>query len=324
MKRTTKSLRKPIKLGIISGLFIAIILICTLLVLTPKAEAPITVYAIPKEIEKIIEEQKQLELPFGGRNVIPDFRFVALYGSPDYPSLGALGEQSLPDTITRLKNLTNEYQALTTDKVVPTFEIITTVASAEQTDNQDYSREIDPAKLKPMIDMAKEQGIYVVLDLQPGRTDFLTQAKLYESLLLEPHVGLALDPEWRLNTQQARHLKTVGWVSAEEINQTSSWLSDLVKNNDLPQKIFMIHQFKNSMIANRELLKTDRSELGYIIHMDGHSTLSQKVETWNTIRANMPSNIHMGWKNFHDEDRPTPTPAETMAQQPIPHFISYQ
>ena len=40
--------------------------------------------------------------------------------------------------------------------------------------------------------------MYVVLDLQPGRTDFLTQAKRYEPLLALPHVGLALDPEWRL------------------------------------------------------------------------------------------------------------------------------
>jgi hypothetical protein len=289
-----------------------------------KADAPTTVYPTPAELEQFLNTFEPVELPFGGRNVIPDYRFVALYGSPDYPSLGALGEQPLPDTIARLKNLTAEYQALSTEMVIPTFEIITTVASAEPTDNQDYSREIDPAKLKPIIDTAKEQGIYVVLDLQPGRTDFLTQAKLYESLLLEPHVGLALDPEWRLLTPQARHLKTVGSVSADEINQTSIWLANLVKINDLPQKIFMVHQFKNSMISNRELLQTDRPELGYIIHMDGHSTLSQKVETWNTIRVNMPSNIHMGWKNFYDEDRPTPTPSETMSQIPTPHFISYQ
>jgi len=265
-----------------------------------------------------------IELPFGGQEVIPNYRFVALYGSPDYPSLGALGEQTLEQTVARAKALAVEYQALTTETVIPTFEIIITVASAEPTDNQDYSREIDPAKLKPIIATAKEQGIYVVLDLQPGRTDFLTQAKLYESLLLEPHVGLALDPEWRLLTKEARHLKTVGSVTAEEINQTSAWLSELVKTNKLPQKIFMIHQFKNSMITNRETLKTDYPELGYIIHMDGHSALSQKVDTWNTIRINLPTNIYMGWKNFFDEDRPTPTPAETMAQVPMPYFISYQ
>lgn len=324
MKYYKKIVSRPVKFGILCGLIISSVIVFIFIILTPKAEAPIEVYTTPIAIEQIIEPPKPIELPFGGRNVIPGYRFVALYGSPDYPSLGALGEQPITDTITRIRNLTAEYQALSPDKVIPTFEMIATVASGEPTDNQDYSREIDPSKLKPMIDAAKEQGIYVVLDLQPGRTDFLTQAKLYESLLLEPHVGLALDPEWRLNNQQVRHLKSVGWVTAEEINQTYLWLADLVKSNDLPQKIFMVHQFKNSMITNRELLQTDRPELGYIIHMDGHSTLSQKVQTWNTIRINIPPNVHMGWKNFHEEDRPTPTPTETMIQQPMPHFISYQ
>jgi len=316
--------KKPIKAGVLISLVLCISTVLIFTLVSPKAGAPITTYSTPEEIQQIFELPKPVELPFGGRVVVPDYRFVALYGSPEYPSLGALGEQSLTDTIARVKNIASEYQAFSTEKVIPTFEIIATVASAEPTDNQDYSRETDPAKLKPVIDTAKEQGIYVVLDLQPGRTDFLTQAKLYESLLLEPHVGLALDPEWRLLTPQARHLKAVGSVSAMEINQTSAWLADLVKTNDLPQKIFMVHQFKNSMISNRELLQTNRPELGYIIHMDGHSTLTQKIETWNTIRANIPTGVLMGWKNFYDEDRPTPTPTETMAQQPPPHFISYQ
>ena len=54
------------------------------------------------------------------------------------------------------------------------------------------------AKIRPCVDAAKAAGAYVMLDLQPGRTDFLTQAKRYQELSTEPHVGLALDPEWRL------------------------------------------------------------------------------------------------------------------------------
>ena len=46
--------------------------------------------------------------------------------------------------------------------------------------------------------------MYVVLDLQPGRSNFLDQAKLYEPLLRLPHVGLALDPEWRLRRTSSR------------------------------------------------------------------------------------------------------------------------
>jgi hypothetical protein len=37
-----------------------------------------------------------------------------------------------------------------------------------------------------------------------------------------------------------------------------------------------------------------------------------------------PANVWWGWKNFIDEDTPTFTPAETMAIEPRPLFVSYQ
>jgi hypothetical protein len=68
----------------------------------------------------------------------------------------------------------------------------------------------------------------VILDLQPGRTDFLTQAMIYEEFLRLPHVGLALDPEWRLEPNQV-HLRQIGSVDAAEINQVGNWLASLVR-----------------------------------------------------------------------------------------------
>jgi len=34
--------------------------------------------------------------------------------------------------------------------------------------------------------------------------------------------------------------------------------------------------------------------------------------------------IHMAWKNFHDEDLPMFTPEETMTIEPAPVFVSFQ
>jgi len=311
--------------GIGLGLFIGLIFV-VFLVFEQDAVAPTIVDIETVQPEQVLvpEPPKIIELPFGGTNLIPTYRFVALYGSPTFKSLGSLGEQDLEQTIARVKNLASQYQPLSEEKVIPTFEIITTVASAGLTENNDYSQELDPATIKPWIDRAKEQGIYVVLDLQPGRTSFVNQVMQYESLLLEPHVGLAVDPEWRLQTDKDRHLVKVGSVSAEELNQTSNWLADLVAKNNLPQKLFVIHQFKQSMISNREALDTSRKELAYSIHVDGFGRLSSKTETWNVIKTGLPNNIYLGWKNFFDEDKPTPTPEQSMAQVPKPWFISYQ
>jgi hypothetical protein len=311
------------KHGVGLGVVISAIIIVFLIV-KQDTVAPVIVESPSIQPEPTPELPKVIELPFGGTNLMPTYRFVALYGSPAFRSLGSLGEQDLEQSVARVKDLALQYQPLSEETVIPTFEIITTVASAGLTENNDYSQELDPVTIKPWIDRAKEQGIYIVLDLQPGRTSFLNQVKQYEVLLLEPHVGLAVDPEWRLQTEKDRHLVRTGSVTADELNQTSTWLADLVAENKLPQKLFIIHQFKQSMVTNREMLDTSRQELAYSIHVDGFGRLSSKTDTWNNIKTGLPANIYMSWKNFFDEDKPTPTPLETMSQDPKPWFVSYQ
>ena len=172
--------------------------------------------------------------------------------------------------------------------------------------------------------MAQANDMYVVLDLQPGREDFLTQAKQYEELLKLPFVGLALDPEWRLASDQV-HLNQVGQVNAAEVNTVVDWLGDLVRDNGLPQKLIIVHQFQSRMIADRETLK-QRPELQMVIQMDGQGPIPTKDETYRFLTEGT-EDVHWrwGWKNFFDEDSPaTATPEYTMGKQPVPVYVSYQ
>src|SRR5690606_41488694 len=59
-----------------------------------------------------------------------------------------------------------------------------------------------------LIEAAADAGQYVVLDFQPGGSSFLEQVHEYEELLAYPHVGIALDPEWRLKPDQV-HLQQI-------------------------------------------------------------------------------------------------------------------
>jgi hypothetical protein len=264
-----------------------------------------------------------VELPGGGQVVFPGRRMVALYGHPGNTVLGVLGEQPLDATIARAKQTASAYSSLVQEPVIPAFDLIATVASASAGPDGNYSNESPVSELKPWVDAAKANGVYVVLDLQPGRTDFLTQAKLYADLLLEPNVGLALDPEWRLKPNQV-HLQQIGSVGVDEINATGAWLADLTRSHNLPQKVFMVHQFRLDMIQGRSNLQTNYDQLRVVIHADGFGTPGAKNSTWDTLHQDPPANILWGWKNFYDEDKPTFTPAQTMAQQPTPVFVSYQ
>jgi hypothetical protein len=261
--------------------------------------------------------------PAGGRTLFPGYRLIALYGSPDFPPLGSLGQQPLPATINRAKTLAEQYQPLFSEHALPTLEIIATVASAAPTPNGSYSEFISTSELNTWVTAAQKSDVYTVLDLQPGRDNFLSQAQQYKSILEQPYVGLALDPEWRLTPTQLP-LQQIGSVSIAEVNQTAQWLADLTKQYNLPQKLFLLHEFRLTMLPDRNQLDTSYPQLAYVIQMDGQGTQPNKLTTWNNVIANPPPNVSFGWKNFYLKDSPLRTPQQTMQLMPQPRYVSYQ
>ena len=242
-------------------------------------------------------------LPGGGQLLFPGRMLVALYGHPGTGALGVLGEQGLDASIQRARTTAAQYDPLVDVPVVPAFEIIATVASSSAGADGNYSSEADPEELRPWVEAAAQAGVYVVLDLQPGRTDFLTQAKEYQSLLELPNVGLALDPEWRLGPNQV-HLTQIGSVGIDEVNSVVTWLADLTREHALPQKLLVLHQFRVDMIPGRERLDTSRDELAVMVHADGQGSQGAKQATWARLHENAPAPLWWGWKNFYDEDAP--------------------
>ncbi len=269
-----------------------------------------------------------VELPGGGQLVfpavagLPGKRYVALYGTPGTPALGVLGEQDVPATLVRAQGVADAYRPLTTDTVVPTAEIIATIASAGAGPDGNYSQERPVDELRPLVEAAGAAGQTVILDLQPGRTDFVTQAQLYADLLALPHVGLALDPEWRLAPDQV-HLRQIGSVGIDEVNAVVAWLADFTAQRALPQKMLVLHQFSLRMIGERERLDTSRDEVALLIHADGQGTQPAKAGTWTALHAGAPP-VRWGWKNFVDEDEPMLDPVQTYAVQPVPDLVTYQ
>jgi hypothetical protein len=208
--------------------------------------------------------------------------------------------------------------------VVPAFEVIATVASSSAGPDRNYSTEVEAEELRPWVEAAGQAGLYVVLDLQPGRTDFLTQAQKYRSLLELPYVGLALDPEWRLGANEV-HLTQIGGVEVEEVNRVVTWLADLTQENRLPQKLLVLHQFRLDMLPGRDRVDLGRDELAVMVHADGQGGQGDKQATWRALRAGAQDELWWGWKNFYDEDAPMLTPEQTVAQvDPLPQLISYQ
>ncbi len=258
------------------------------------------------------------ELPQGGTRIFPTYRVVAYYGTAGTATLGVLGEGS-PDTM--LPKLRKAARGFAGDrKVQVAYELIATVAQAKPGTDGDYSQMIDEAKIRQYVDQARRNKVLVILDLQPGRGDFLPQARRLEKFLVQPHVGLALDPEWRMPKGKVPG-RTIGRVDAAEVNRVSEYVAGLVDRHRLPEKLFVLHQFRSSMLPDVQKIRK-RPGLAMVQHVDGFGTRPEKDATWKRLRR--PQQFHMGYKLFYDEDVRRYEARDVLKFEPVPELISFQ
>lgn len=275
------------------------------------------------------------QLPRGGRTLFPAHFLVAHFGSAGTRALGILGKGGPDAAAARLQREADTYAAVTSRKVLPAFDFIVTIADAAPGDDGDYSAEVQPAEVQRYLDAARRAKMLLILDFQPGKADVLTQVKRYERFLLEPDVGLALDPEWVLPPGKKR-FNDIGRMDAGTINRVSSYLANLTLKNRLPEKLFMLHQFRVAMIPQRELV-VDRPGLATVIHSDGHGDRKTKLKVYDVIATTPPlgKGMTMGVKIFpkHPDlpaarlkytDTGLMGPADVLALQPQPDMVSIQ
>lgn len=260
------------------------------------------------------------ELPGGGTKVFGGNRFlVAYYGTGQTGSLGVLGETD-PDTMDRRLHRAARPFRKPGQPLRHVYELIVTIADAHPGPDRDYSHDIPRSEVRRYIRAAHRNDALLLLDLQPGRSSFLEAAKRWEWALRDPWVGLALDPEWRMGPRQVP-AHTVGQVGAGEINRTSGWLARITRQDGLPQKLFVLHQFRTDMVERIGLVRK-RPELAMVQHVDGFGTPRQKLATYRAVAR--PKQFTMGFKLFYDEDvRRMQSPA-VHAIRPKVRFVSFQ
>jgi hypothetical protein len=167
---------------------------------------------------------------------------------------------------------------------------------------------------------ARKAKALLLLDIQPGRSDFFTEATRLRRYLKLPDVGLALDPEWRMDPGEVPG-RVIGHVGAREVNATAAWLSQLVAKYDLPQKLFLVHEFTDDMVPEAELKRPPG--LAYVLNVDGFGTQTLKIAKYKSFMA-QAHGFHRGFKLFYHEDTDTMTPREVMHLHPRPDVIVYE
>jgi hypothetical protein len=260
------------------------------------------------------------ELPRGGRAMFPEHRVVAFYGSGEFPGLGVLGRTPPEQAAQAIQKQASGY-AFSGRTMLPAMELITTVALAQPGPNGTYSSPGNPDIVQKYLDVARKNKMYLILDFQPGQGEFLPQVKKFEKFLTQPDVGVALDAEWRMKKGQIPG-KTYGSATAAEINGVTAYVQGLVQQNNLPEKLVLIHQFRLDMLPDRQNIVA-RPGLATVFHADGFGPQSEKKKVYAALELPPPP-FHIGFKLFYKDDPDLMTPAQAMALQPAPDLITYQ
>lgn len=251
---------------------------------------------------------------FGGNHVL-----VAYYGTGQTASMGVLGESD-PDTMDRrLRRAVRPFGA-PGRPVRHVYELIVTVADGHPGPDGDYSHDIPRSVVETYLRAAHRNHALLLLDLQPGRSGFLEVTKRWAWALRDAWVGLALDPEWRMGPRQVP-ARTIGQVRAAEVNRTSAWLERLTRTAGLPEKLFVLHQFRGDMVQGVGDVRR-RPGLAMVQHVDGFGTRHQKRATYHHVAR--PRQFTMGFKLFYDEDVDRMGPREVFALRPRVRFVSFQ
>lgn len=263
---------------------------------------------------------KPVELPRGGRRLLPDRRIVAFYGAPQSQELGELGIGSPASAARRLERQARPY-GRGSRPALPAMELIAVIAAAHPGKGDRYSTRQDDAVIERYLRVARRAKALLVLDIQPGRSDFYTEATRLERWLAEPDVGLALDPEWRMGHDEVPG-KLIGSVDAREVNAVSAWLAGLVARNRLPQKLLLIHQFTDEMVDDTQL--QERPGLAMVLNADGFGTQELKRVKYRAFTASPRRFFGKGFKLFYREDTDLMQPREVLRLRPPPDVVVYE
>lgn len=265
------------------------------------------------------------EYPLAGA-IFPYKRIISYYGNLYSKNMGILGELPPAEMLAKLQGEVAAWQKEdSTLEVIPALHYIAVTAQLAPGKGSKYRLRMPFHQIDSVLSMAKKINAIVFIDVQTGHSTLEEEIPQLEQYLKMPNVHLGIDPEFSMKGGQAPG-KVVGTFDATDINYTANYLAKLVKENNLPPKILVIHRFTRNMVTNYQQIKT-RPEVQFVMDMDGWGGPPLKMSTYQSYIHKEPVQF-TGFKIFYKNDTKNNTrlltPKDVLALKPQPVYIQYQ
>jgi hypothetical protein len=291
------------------------------------AERPPSAAAIERATERFLATRPAAEPaaraggtvtpPLTGE-LFPASRVVSFYGAPQMGQT-ILGMRSPPSAAKRLAAQSAPYESLGTRPVVGAFDLVSVFATAGGGTDCLYRLRQSPDVIGLYLEQARASGLRLMLDIQPGRSTFTAETAALAGWLAQPEVDLALDPEWNVGRNGIPG-QTPGKVGARQVNEVIRALSAIVRENALPPKLLVVHQFRRGMIRGKTRIRPRRG-VQVLFNFDGIGSPSAKAVGYGALASPVLFN---GFSLFYQRDTPLMKPGAVLALEPEPDFLLYQ
>ncbi len=259
--------------------------------------------------------------------ILPFKRIVAYYGNFYSTKMGVLGEYDAPTMLAKLRSEKARWEAADPDTpVVPAIDYIALTAQGSPGKQGYYMLRMPDSQIDHALELADQVDGIVILEMQVGLSTLERELPMLDKYLAMPNVHLALDPEFSMKYGDPPGT-VIGTFDAADINFAAQHLAQLVKENDLPPKILIVHRFTERMVTNYQNIQP-LPEVQVVMDMDGWGSPAKKLNTYERFIASQPVQF-TGFKLFYKNDLKPPstrllTPEELLDLTPQPLFIQYQ
>jgi hypothetical protein len=260
--------------------------------------------------------------------LLPFNRVVAYYGNFYSKRMGILGELPEDEMLEKLKSEVKKWeQADTFTPVVPAIHYIAVTAQQNAGKDGKYRQRMPFAQIEKALRIAEKFDAIVILDIQIGLSSLGEELPRLDTFLSMPNVHLGIDPEFSMKTG-ARPGKKIGSFDAADVNYAAKYLAGLVKLNNLPPKMLIVHRFTKPMLTSYKDISL-LPEVQVVVEMDGWGGKAKKRGTYRQVIYPEPVQF-VGFKVFYKHDtrdgssNEVMQPAEILQLVPKPIYIQYQ
>jgi hypothetical protein len=259
--------------------------------------------------------------------ILPFKRIVAYYGNFYSKKMGVLGEYPPDQMFKMLGAEIKKWEAAdTSTPVIPALHYIAATAQGSPGKDGKYRLRMPSKQIDSVINLAARIHALVFLDVQVGFSNVQAEIPVLEKYLKMPQVHLGIDPEFSMKTGK-KPGTVIGTMDAADVNFVTNYLAGLVKANNLPPKILVVHRFTRPMITNYKSIQK-HPEVQIVMDMDGWGEPTLKYDSYKSYIGLEPVQF-TGFKLFYKNDIRKPksrmlTPVEVLNQKPKPVYIQYQ